>query len=602
MPKIYGPKWGQGWQARLDYTTKGSITANESEITAKLYIYAPSAGSFNDNPTGPYYTIQGGPRQYKKYRFDSAGWKYMGLRTFTIGHDSDGTKSVRLYAEWHSDNPTAYTPASLSVSKAVNLPRIPRASSVSASGLTIGQPGTLRITRASSGFVHDLSYRAGGKLHKIATKVTTSASWTPPASLLAEIPDSTKGKIPIVCTTYSGGSKIGTSEDEVSVAVPSEIRPTIQSVTISPVTENEWIAGQKIFVQHYSKARVITKATAGEGSSIASVRIDTGVTTATGSDWTSGLLAAGERTFTITVTDKRGRSVSKPVSFFVYAYDAPQITGIIALRANSIGTPNSGGDHLLSQMSASFSDLGGLNKLTLRVRIGAPRRALGDWTQLENGKDKIIPGVSPDSTYIAEFEAVDLVGNSRIRTQTIPTEKVVMHFRDGGNGAALGKVSEKDGTFEVAWDIEALKDITVGGKSVLGLMHAVAQETKLPVKAQMAPGWKLSPDGISAKLVGNVLRLSIAVESTSTIQPGDFQNKDICTVSITHGGRITSHSNAGNNTAFTGGLAAFYTSGSRNDGNVLSFDFKMSSLAIAGSSWSCYMLFQVAIDPVAFLG
>ena len=138
MPKIYGSKWGQGWQARLDYTTKPDELKNETEVTAKLYVYAPGPGSFNANERGAYYIIQGGPKQYKPYRFDSAGWKYIGTRTFTVAHNGDGRKTIVLSAEWHSDNATDFTPSSLAVDKSVDLPRIPRASSVSASGLVIG--------------------------------------------------------------------------------------------------------------------------------------------------------------------------------------------------------------------------------------------------------------------------------------------------------------------------------------------------------------------------------------------------------------------------------------------------------------------------------
>lgn len=119
---------GYTWQLRLDYTITQDEESNSSKIACDLYLYHGSAGGYNLVANSAYYVICGGSKVYKTYDFRDVDpkWTKLGSRTVTVEHEYDGTKSYTLSASWYSDNETYYTPAKISISKKIDLPRIIR--------------------------------------------------------------------------------------------------------------------------------------------------------------------------------------------------------------------------------------------------------------------------------------------------------------------------------------------------------------------------------------------------------------------------------------------------------------------------------------------
>lgn len=169
--------------------------------------------------------------------------------TATITHNSDGKKSMSVSASIDMSE-ASYTPGPMSLSGSMSLTDIPRASSLSFGGFTIGSAGTITINRASTAFTHTLSYVFGSTSGTIATKTTAaSVSWTPPTSLLSQIPASVSGSGTITCITYSGSAEIGRKTVGFTAAAAASVKPTISSVTITPVNSNTWLLSKGIYVQ-----------------------------------------------------------------------------------------------------------------------------------------------------------------------------------------------------------------------------------------------------------------------------------------------------------------------------------------------------------------
>lgn len=131
MSSIYGSAKsdaGYTWQIRLDYDITQDEAANSSTIVQTLYLYHGSAGGFNIEKDSAHYII-GGNKVYKTYDFQGVDpkWTKLGSRTVTVAHEDDGSKRYTLSASWVSDNETAYTPAKISLSKTIELPKINRA-------------------------------------------------------------------------------------------------------------------------------------------------------------------------------------------------------------------------------------------------------------------------------------------------------------------------------------------------------------------------------------------------------------------------------------------------------------------------------------------
>ena len=127
MASIYGGASGNGWKLRLDYTVTQDRAANTSSLRLRLYLYANTTGSYNLEKDSAYYVLQG-QKVYQTYQYTAPGWYLLGERTVTVRHGADGNGSVQLGGQWVSDVESSWTPASLSVSAAVALPRILRPS------------------------------------------------------------------------------------------------------------------------------------------------------------------------------------------------------------------------------------------------------------------------------------------------------------------------------------------------------------------------------------------------------------------------------------------------------------------------------------------
>ena len=78
--------------------------------------------------------------------------------------------------------------------------------------------------------------------------------------------------------------------------------------------------------------------------------------------------------------------------------------------------------------------------------------------------------ISTDRSYIALLVLTDSLGNSARYEENIPTERVAFHLKEGGNGAAFGKVAETEYVLELAEDWE----LKGGKKAGAGILQTTA--------------------------------------------------------------------------------------------------------------------------------
>lgn len=378
--------------------------------------------------------------------------------TQKISHNSDGTKSFGLSCE-----AGVYSYAvSVSASGTHTLNTIPRASSVSASSVNMGSATTITISRASSSFTHTLTYAFGSITGTIATKTTsTSVSWTPALTLANQIPSTTSGTCTITCNTYNGSTKIGTKTCTLTLTVPSSVKPTIGSLTATRVNgsvPSTW----GIYVQSKSKATITINGAAGSyGSTIKSYSISGGGYSGTQNTLTTGFLnSAGTITFTATVTDSRGRiSVAATVSISVIAYSAPFFSSYTSQRCNSSGSVSDDGTYINGTVSYSFASCDFKNTVTRSTyyRIAGSSAWINAYATFNSGIAFTFGDgkISTETSYEIRYDLTDAFTTISI-TDIVSTASVVMDFKSGGKGVAVGKVSETDNCFEVSekWDVK----------------------------------------------------------------------------------------------------------------------------------------------------
>ncbi len=378
---------------------------------------------------------------------------------FRINHNSDGKKTFS-YSFSQQINIT-YSGAYIGTKSASGngtLDTIPRASSISSiSGNTIGSPITVNIDRKVSSFTHRVYYSFGSKKNsQISANAGTSATFTPPMSDCSLVPNATKGTATIRVDTYSGSTKIGTASKNFTLNVPASVKPTIESFTaerIDGAVPSDW----GIYVKGKSKAKLTISGAAagGHGATLKSYSITGGGYTGSTAEYTTGFLnTAGTIPFTAKVTDSRGRTASKTVSVTVEDYAPPVIQSASAARCDASGSLQDDGAYVLVTHSLTYSSLGGKNSLSRSYRFRRVRETSwqnAQYMETESGDIVGAGDISPDYSYEIELKAEDELENVS-RILPVSTAKVIMDWKKGGAGMAIGKVSEKDG-LEVAWPV-----------------------------------------------------------------------------------------------------------------------------------------------------
>lgn len=470
----------------------GSITTNESHGRSVKLSWSLSSQSVENNQstlswsitgagsasgwvmTGGFKAIINGTTVYSTST-DTRIQLYNGTSvasgTTKITHNADGTKSFSLSIE-----AGVYTYAvSVTASGTHTLDTIPRASTVSATNTNLNSASTITITRASSSFTHTLTYSFGSTTGTIVSKTTsTSVSWTPALTLANQIPNAVSGTCTITCDTYNGSTKIGSKTCTLTLTVPASVKPTMTSVTATRV-DGDVPAAWAIYVQNKSKATVKINGAAGAyGSTISSYSISGGGYSSTASSFTTGFLTtSGTITFTAKVTDSRGRvSDAATVSISVVAYSAPSFTSYLSQRATSAGTVNDDGTYIRGLISYSYASCSSKNTVTRATYY--KKSSSSSWTNanksFSSGTAFTFGGgaISTESSYDVKYTITDAFTTVTI-IDMVSTASVLMDFKAGGKGIAIGKVSEKDKTLEIAdsWELE------VHGKKLIDYIYPI---------------------------------------------------------------------------------------------------------------------------------
>ena len=244
--------------------------------------------------------------------------------TFTVTHNSDGTKTAAISATGYISGTTV---ESTTLSGSAVLTTIPRTSTLTLSKNYVTMNGadaiTLNVTRASNSFTHTIVATHADNLSKtVCTKDTgTSYSLTIPSSWCSNVPNSMSGGAWITITTYNGNTQIGQERYSFTINVPSyTLSPSISSAIASGGYGGYYIAGK-------SKTKLTASCSDQYGGSISSCVIKEGNTTlANGTTYTSGLLTTGSHNYTAYITDSRGITASVSTTITVHGYTTPTVT------------------------------------------------------------------------------------------------------------------------------------------------------------------------------------------------------------------------------------------------------------------------------------
>ena len=333
----------KGFNLKVDVTYSQDIASNKTTITSvqgyvkrnnsSYYPYNSTSSavfSIKETDGSQLYSITKNP----SFNLGSNGYKEV-LNISPnkeISHADDGKKSIVITFSFDGKLSSYYPNGS--ISKTIELPTIPRTSSVSCADGNIGSATTINISRASSSFTHTLEYNFLGLTGTIATKTSnTSIGWTIPTSFYEKIPNANSGKGTITCNTYLGDTLIGTSTCTFNAFVVNS-NPTISGTVEDTNPDAITATGDKNkLVRYISNAKVVITATAKNSATISSVKVMNGSQTKTTS--TSTINSVDSGTFNLSCIDSRGLSASATVTKTLIEYIKPVITGVVLDRPST---------------------------------------------------------------------------------------------------------------------------------------------------------------------------------------------------------------------------------------------------------------------------
>lgn len=437
------------------YTFPYSTGGNQSHTTTlyavwreKEYVVFYRAGTYGSGTDasdikhgGSDLTLRG--RLYTRSGYNQAGWSTNANGTtfvYGLGGKYTANAGITLYPFWSLIKSTITSVTD----------------SVPADGST---QGTVQINRPDSSFTHTVTIKLGTRAQEI-TNVGTSCTFTIPAVWLDQIPSSLASVATVELTTFKNGSQVGTPDTKsFTVTVPNNVLPTI-SLTGENVSDNSTVSAWNVLVQGYSKIALTALAAAGSGASISSIVFSgDGVSqTGTGTTVTSDLLQnAGSRTWTVTITDSRGKTATDTLTRMVYEYYPTAVLAFSAFRSTAEGNPSpSGGLYITAGGNYSFASCGSHNAATVKT-IEYKKHTDNIWTTGESsavsGNNYTFGTISILFMYDVRLTVTDALGSTASYTVIVSSVNGVS-FGLNGQCARFGGPVQYPDRFECDWDAQ----------------------------------------------------------------------------------------------------------------------------------------------------
>lgn len=435
------------------YAGGGSITVTSSGTTTLYAVWKVNTYAVSYNANGG---TGAPPAQTKTYNV-----------SLTLS-STVPTRTGYLFQGWatSSTGAVAYQPSgSYTANAAVTLYAIWKAANSTLSSVTntnIGSSGTASWNKIDNSYTYKLvlTYSNAPAVTVNVAANNASTSFSIPTTWYAYLPNSTSATATATLTTYSGSTALGTSTKTFTVSVASSIKPSISAFTAAPRSSNTTVSGWNVYVQGYSYVYLSATASAGTGASIVSYAFSGAGVSQTGTGTTANstvIDSAGSKTYTLTVTDSRGRTASSTVSANFLAYSNPVVSSLTSYRSNSSGAQASiDGTYIHSTAVYSYSAVGS-NSLTVK-KIEYKLHTASSWTtgvsSATSGTGYTFGGgnIAITSSYDVKCTVTDSLGNSGTYTVLVPP---IVGFAVGLNNdrARFGGPVEKAG-LQVDWDAE----------------------------------------------------------------------------------------------------------------------------------------------------
>lgn len=520
-------------QGKIVYSFNQSISDNTSSVTCTVYVKKDADNyklTQTTNGTFKYtLSVNGTSVTGEKKLEILTSFLAIGSFTMAIPHNNDGTKTFNINGNvtMTSNRSSKFYGKKSYINTNIELTTIPRASIInSLSCSTSYFDGTLtyKYTPQSSSYynrcnislninndfiaVKSINLGAKSASQQTATVILSSSELS---TIYKNLPSDTSGTLRFTFRTYfdsSYSTQVGdASHKEVKLTIPTSIKPSIGTITLSPVKITTADGTPRnILVKGKNKLNIsVSGCAAGTGSSIVSYTFSgqnissTVSSTSTNASATSNTMSAsGEFIYTVTIKDKRGRTASKAASITCQDYNTDELkfSSFTVYRCKSDGTEDNNGTYIKYDFKVNYPSVGNTNKGTVKIYYRkntntswtAAANALTDSTEksakaiIKNSSGINISNFDTDSTYLVYAVLVDNYNQSiRSPTVTVFGASRIFNIMKDGTGVAFGKLAEKKNILESRWPLQVDDAIFFGKTGTPGKLYTYinSEETNI---------------------------------------------------------------------------------------------------------------------------
>lgn len=484
----YTTDTGVNFNLVANYSYTQNTSTNKSEVTVKLYLRHKSL--YASALSGSYLSVAGNKSSYSKtisYSSNTLIDTLLATKTVTVEHGSDGKGSCAIKATFVLNGTYGGKSIStLTLSNTLTLKTIPRSSSLSvASSINTGSSLNVTITPSDTSFKHKIAFIVDNVTKYTSGFIaagTTSYSYPIPHSWSEDKPS--KAMIVRLYTYNSSETLIATIDGNTTINVPTNIVPTITSVT---PTLSFGLDGN--YVQGKSKVTLTVNAKPGDGSKLVDYYFEgkniSGTDasyTGTSASQTSGIIQSpGNTTYKVRVKDARGRySEWSSVDIMVQPYGVPIISSINAQRCLSDGTLDNNGTYAYVTIKTTHSSVNDANTVTVTLRnskdnYATSKQIISSTAGTNTYSGIYSSGFAIDSDYTIEATIIDEYGATDVLSVSLKAAQRSLNIAKYGNGVAIGGMStvvdrSEAGKFECNWDTEIKARLTASDM-YLGEFH-----------------------------------------------------------------------------------------------------------------------------------
>jgi hypothetical protein len=476
MATINGTSVG-GMTLQIDYSYTQNTTANTSTVTAKLQLvnhYALYATALS----GSYISVGGSRTDYSKsisYGGSSTTTTVLATKTLTVFHRSDGTGACNLAGTFVMNGTyKGYSVGTMVVDNTITLPTIPRASGLTVpSSINTGSTLSGTISPSSSSFNHKVELKIGSTVKQTINLANGTNSFST-TIYNSWVPNSTSATISVVLSTYSGSTFIASTTKNVTANVPSSVAPSVSGFTAAIAANG--LSG--LYVQGKTTTKLTASASAGDGATISSYLYsgpDVYTSTTSNTITTGTIQTSGTLTYTVLVTDSRGRTASKTVQIYVYPYAGPSIGPVSVQRCDSSGNLTESGTYAKYTVNSSYYTVNGKNTRTVTVAYSSnngssysAETTLQTATDTAGTKTGVYGGgaFAISNAYVIRFTIKDAYGATKNITVPLQSAARPINIRSNGKGVSIGAMSTKD-AFEVSMAADFNSTLNVDGATTI---------------------------------------------------------------------------------------------------------------------------------------